>query len=228
MSLDAADKLTPPLHLASILKSLSPKGVSNDRIIVASPSYMTNLTVILTETSTSTLQHYLGWKLTQAYYSRVEAEELKPYTRFVNELQGKDPDSTPERWRTCVKYVDGGLGWILSRFFVEKAFSEKAKEFGDQIVSDIKDTFIEKLKVTEWMDKKVIDLAIEKVHKIVQKIGYPTKVYRDILIPSKLSILMTNRAQTSWIRHLSKTTTAQSTSQQRPISKILSPSTDSK
>jgi endothelin-converting enzyme len=88
----------------------------------------------------------------------------------------QDPDSTPERWRTCVNYVDDGLGWILSRFFVEKAFSAKAKDFGDQIVSDIKDKFVEKLQVTEWMDKSVIKLAIEKVHKIVQKIGYPTKV----------------------------------------------------
>jgi endothelin-converting enzyme len=64
----------------------------------------------------------------------------------------------------------------LSRFFVEKAFSEKAKVFGDQIVSDIKEMFIEKLKVTDWMHKSVVKLAIEKVHKIVQKIGYPTKV----------------------------------------------------
>jgi endothelin-converting enzyme len=88
----------------------------------------------------------------------------------------QDPDSTPERWRICVNHVDDGLGWILSRFFVEKAFSAKAKDFGDQIVSDIKDKFAEKLQVTEWMDKSVIKLAIEKVHKIVQKIGYPTKV----------------------------------------------------
>jgi endothelin-converting enzyme len=88
----------------------------------------------------------------------------------------QDPDSAPERWRTCVGHVDDGLGWILSRFFVEKAFSEKAKNFGDQIVSDIKDMFIEKLKKTTWMDKSVVELAIEKVHKIVQKIGYPTKV----------------------------------------------------
>jgi endothelin-converting enzyme len=64
----------------------------------------------------------------------------------------------------------------LSRFFVEKAFSAKAKEFGDQIVSDIKEMFVKKLQVTEWMDKSVVKLAIEKVHKIIQKIGYPTKV----------------------------------------------------
>lgn len=43
-------------------------------------------------------------------------------------------------------------------------------------MSDIKEMFIEKLKATKWMDESVIELAIEKVHKIVQKIGYPTKV----------------------------------------------------
>ncbi len=59
---------------------------------------------------------------------------------------------------------------------MEKAFSAKAKEFGDQIVSDIKDQFIEKLKVTTWMEKEVVELAIQKVHNIVQKIGYPDKV----------------------------------------------------
>jgi endothelin-converting enzyme len=70
----------------------------------------------------------------------------------------------------------------LSRFFVEKAFSAKAKEFGDRIVSDIKDLFIEKLKATKWMEDSVTELAIHKVHNIVQKIGYPTKVcIRDVL-----------------------------------------------
>lgn len=73
-------------------------------------------------------------------------------------------------------HVDGGLGWILSRFFVEKAFSAKAKDLGDQMVTDIKTQFIEKLKATKWMEKKVVDLAINKVHNIIQKIGYPTKV----------------------------------------------------
>jgi len=88
----------------------------------------------------------------------------------------QDPNSTPERWRTCVSHVDDGLGWILSRFFVEKAFSADGKDFGDQIVSDIKEEFIGKLQATTWMDKSVIKLAIEKTRAIVQKIGYPTKV----------------------------------------------------
>lgn len=192
MSLKGADSLTPQIQLANIINKLAPSDYTTDRLIVASPSYMKNLSQILSSTSRETLQTYFIWKVVQAFASEIEADEIKPYTRFSNKLQGKvsrlihgestlnsqwqDPDSSPERWRTCVSHVDDGLGWILSRFFVEKAFSEKAKNFGDQIVSDIKEMFIQKLKKTTWMDKSVVELAIEKVHKIVQKIGYPTKV----------------------------------------------------
>ena len=54
------------------------------------------------------------------------------------------------------------LGWILSKFYVEKAFSAEAKDFGDRIVSDIKSQFIEKLKEAKWMSKDVRKLGIEK------------------------------------------------------------------
>lgn len=160
---------------------------------------MTNTSDVLSSTSKEVLQTYFMWKIIQSYASKIEADELKPYSQFVNELQGKDPDSTPERWRTCVNHVDDGLGWILSRFFVERAFSEKAKNFGDQVVSDIKEMFIGKLEKTTWMDKSVIELAIEKVHKIVQKIGYPTKVSaaRNILAADLANF--TFRVLISWI-----------------------------
>lgn len=176
MSLKEADKLTPQIHLSTIINSLAPSDFKTQRLIVLSPTYMKTLSSILTETSREVLQSYFIWKVVQSYHSVLEADELKPYSQFSNIIQGKDPDSSQERWRTCVDHVDSGLGWILSRFFVEKAFSAKAKVFGDQIVTDIKDMFIEKLKATTWMDGEVIKLAIEKVHKIVQKIGYPTKV----------------------------------------------------
>ena len=57
------------------------------------------------------------------------------------------------------------VGWILSKFFIERAFSEEAKNFGDRIVSDIKDQFIKKLQVTEWMSKDVRQKGIEKGKK---------------------------------------------------------------
>jgi endothelin-converting enzyme len=176
MSLQEASDLLPQVDLATIVNKLAPVGVQVDRVINMSPSYMNKTSTILDETDGSVLQNYLIWKVVQSFYSYVETDAVKPYKRFVNELQGRDPESAPERWRTCVRHVDNGLGWILSRFFVEKAFSAKAKNFGDQMVTDIKNEFIKKLKQTKWMEKSVQDLAIDKVHNIIQKIGYPTKV----------------------------------------------------
>jgi endothelin-converting enzyme len=52
-------------------------------------------------------------------------------------------------------------------------------------VSDIKSEFTKKLKATEWMENEVIAKAIEKVHNIVQKIGYPDKS-PNIMDPTSL------------------------------------------
>ena len=54
------------------------------------------------------------------------------------------------------------LGWILSKFFIEKAFSEESKVFGDRIVSDIKAQFVKKLQKTDWMSEDVREKGIAK------------------------------------------------------------------
>ena len=65
---------------------------------------------ILKDTSPETLQAYFVWKTVQQYAYKIEDSALKPLLRFNNELKGKDEDAKEERWRTCVKVVDNGLG----------------------------------------------------------------------------------------------------------------------
>lgn len=165
-SLDEIRALLPQLSVSFVIERLAPSGYSPEMLIVGSPSYLKRLSSVLQETSAENLQAYFVWKTVQTYAYRVEDDVLKPLKRFNNELQGKDPDSSEERWRTCIKFTDGGLGWILSKFFVEKAFSQEAKEFGDRIVSDIKVQFIKKLNDVDWMTKAVKDLGIKKVHNV--------------------------------------------------------------
>ncbi|KAL9101289.1 MAG: hypothetical protein Q9163_003441, partial [Psora crenata] len=167
--------LLPQLPIQGVISSLAPHAPQPAKLIVESPLYLKTLAQLLKETSPETLQAYFVWKVVQTYAYKVEDDALKPLKRFGNELLGKDPEAREERWRTCVNVADHGLGWILSRFFIGKAFSEGAKQFGDQIVSNIKVQFIENLKNAEWMSKEVRQLGIAKVHAIVQKIGYPTK-----------------------------------------------------
>jgi endothelin-converting enzyme len=100
MSLKNADLLTPQIQLAKIIDKLAPSDYTTERLIVGSPSYMKNLTEILSNTSRETLQTYFIWKVIQAFASEIEADEIKPYTRFVNKLQGKVclPIMTVDKW----------------------------------------------------------------------------------------------------------------------------------
>lgn len=175
MNLDQLRGLLPQLSFQYLFSKLAPDGYKPKKLIVGSPSYMRTVSQLLHETSAETLQAYFVWRTVQAYANKIEDEALKPLKRFNNELLGKDPDASEERWRTCIKVADHELGWILSKFFVEKTFSEDAKDFGDRIVSEIKLQFVEKLKAADWMSPDVRELGIKKVHNIVQKIGYPTK-----------------------------------------------------
>ncbi|KAI6248111.1 Endothelin-converting enzyme [Erysiphe necator] len=186
LSLDVAHMLTPQIRLSNILKNLTPPDFSVKNLIVASPNYMKNLRTILQESPKGVIQAYFIWKFIQIFNKAIEAEETKPYNSFFNELQGKDPESIPDRWRICIGHVNYGFGWILSRFYLEKNFSEKAKITGERIVSDIKMSFIQILKNTKWMDQEIVDLAITKVRQIVQKIGYPSK-YPNVLDPVDLN-----------------------------------------
>ncbi|KAJ4286152.1 hypothetical protein N0V90_013501 [Kalmusia sp. IMI 367209] len=185
MPIDQAANLTPQIDLKALIQGLAPSNVDVGRVIVMTPDYLKELSSIISETDAKVLQNYFIWKTIQSFSGYIEADAIKPYKRFANELVGKDPDSTPERWRRCVGHIDDGLGWFLSRFFVEKAFSAEAKKFGDTIINDIKAEFAKKLKAAKWVDKTTTKKAIDKVHNIVQKIGYPTKS-PDIMDPAKL------------------------------------------
>ncbi|KAF1851270.1 zincin [Cucurbitaria berberidis CBS 394.84] len=185
MLIDEATAIAPEIELKALIADQAPTYSKVERVIVGSPKYLKELSIILAATDKEVLQSYFLWKAVQSFTSYIDTDAVKPYRRFVNVLAGKDSESAPERWRTCVDHVDDGVGWILSRFFVEEAFSAEAKDFGDTIITDIKTEFTKKLNNAEWMDKDTTKKAVEKVHNIVQKIGYPTKS-PDIMDPSKL------------------------------------------
>ncbi|KAL1848279.1 hypothetical protein Plec18167_006276 [Paecilomyces lecythidis] len=174
-TINQTHSLLPEISFPDIISSLAPEGFETDRLIVGSPAYMKELSGILRETPKATIQSFLKWKVIQAFSSDVEDPILQPLREFNNRLQGKDPQAKEERWRKCVRAMDNGLPWILSRFYVLDAFPEESKKLGDQIVSDIKERFIFTLDQTQWMTAEVRKLGIQKVENIVQKIGYPTQ-----------------------------------------------------
>lgn len=89
MSLKDADLLTPQINLAATIEKLAPLETKVDRLIVRSPEYMKALSAILSDTPKEVLQTYFMWKVIQEYAPAVDTVELKPYSKFKNQLQGK-------------------------------------------------------------------------------------------------------------------------------------------
>ncbi|KAI0878787.1 peptidase family M13 [Hypoxylon argillaceum] len=168
-------KIGPVLGLDKVVRGLAPASYVPETMLLAFPEFLGNVSQIISKTPKSTIQTFLIWNLINSYSSYVEAPEVEPISRFNNILSGRDPETKSERWKTCLSYVDGTLGWILSRFYIEAAFSEAAKKYGDQVILDIKQQFTTRLGDLDWMDESVKKLAANKVYNIDQKIGYPTE-----------------------------------------------------
>ena len=110
MNLDQIKDLLPQVSVEYLISTLAPANFKPEKLIVGSPSYLRALAEILRETSAEALQAYFVWKTVQTYAYKVEDDALKPLKTFNNELLGKDPDASEERWRTCIKVADNGLG----------------------------------------------------------------------------------------------------------------------
>ena len=174
LNITEVEKLLPQISISTLINKKAPEYLPRT-IIVGSPAYLQSLSGILETTSDETIQLYLYWKLILGFQTEIESYAIEPLREFNNRLQGKDAAAKPERWRTCIGHVGSGLGWLLSYYYVNETFTEKSKEFGDRVIQDIRDQFAVKINGSEWMSEDVRGLAIEKVHSIRQKIGYPTK-----------------------------------------------------
>ena len=117
MNLDQIKSLLPQLSVQYLISTLAPADFKPKKIIIGSPSYLKALSGVLQETSVESLQAYFVWRTVQAYAYKVEDDALKPLKRFNNELLGKDPDASEERWRTCINVADNGLGTYWKQYF---------------------------------------------------------------------------------------------------------------
>jgi len=172
-SISKADALLPEISFSRLIKAFAPSNYTLDTVLVLTPDYFPQVSSILKNTTTEAINGYLEWVLVQNWALRLSDKVNVPYRRLQNELTGRAPDATPERWRTCFNDIDTNIPWIESAFYVREAFSPEAKTFGERIITDIENIFADKLGKYAWMSADVKKKAIQKVRNMVEKIGYP-------------------------------------------------------
>jgi putative endopeptidase len=82
------------------------------------------------------------------------------------------------RWKRCVSATDGDLGEALGKAYVDKTFGAEGKQRTLDMVNHLEAAMGQDLEKLTWMTPATRKKAIEKLHTVTNKIGYPDK-WRD-------------------------------------------------
>ena len=167
--------LDPSFGWARYLKAIDAPPIEN--LNVAVPEFFKALDSLINTTSLDDWKTYLTWHLVHAEAPLLSSAFVKEnfdfYGRFLTGAQELRP-----RWKRCVQFVDGDLGEALGQKYVERTFGAEGKERTLRMVHTIENEMGRDLMALDWMSPATKQKAIEKLHAITNKIGYPDK-WRD-------------------------------------------------
>ena len=167
--------LMPDFDWDAMLKSA---GIVNQTsIVVSQVDYTKKLNGIIKTTPIETWKTYLKWSLindTASYLTTtLDKQNFEFYGKTLYGTEKQEDD-----WKRAVNSVNGGLGEIVGKVYVEKHFSPEAKERMTGMVKNLLKAYAESIKKLDWMSANTKKEALAKVDKFMIKIGYPDK-WRD-------------------------------------------------
>jgi predicted metalloendopeptidase len=144
---------------------------------VAPPGYFDRMGRLWAKTAWPVRRAYLRWHLLHALAEQLPAAlRTAHFELFDRRLHGQAEPSP--RWHDCVEATDAALGEALGKQFVARKFSGDSKRIASEMIAQIERAFADALPGLSWMDDATRQRALEKMHAIVNKVGYP-EVWRD-------------------------------------------------
>ena len=144
---------------------------------VTEPAFFRELDKRIAADSLDDIKAYLRWHVVNGMAAYLPSA-------FVNadfEFNSKTLRGVPQlraRWKRCVALVDRQLGEALGQEFVRRAFGPELKEKALRMTRQIEHAMEDDIRNLTWMGPQTKVRALEKLHAVANKIGYPDK-WRD-------------------------------------------------
>jgi len=176
MSLAQFKASTPTIAWENVLPQL---GITKaDTVIVGQPEFYKGLNKIVTSYSINDWKTYLKWDLVNSYASylnkAIENQNFAFYSTVMNGVKEQKP-----RWKRVVEQTDGSLGELIGQVYVADYLPKGSKEKLLEIGNNIRDVYADHIKKLDWMSQATKQKALQKLSKIVMKVGYPDK-WKDL------------------------------------------------
>ena len=169
------EQMVPSFDWAGYFRTL--KTPQFEIINAAPPAFFKELEARLKDEPLANLRNYLRFHLANGNASYLSAafvqENFDFYLKYLRGAKEMQP-----RWRRCVQYTDRDLGEALGQAYVRKVFPSELKASTVDMVRRIEDAMAQRIGQLDWMSPETKAQALEKLHGIRNKIGYPEK-WRD-------------------------------------------------
>ena len=171
MTLAQLDQLTPGIHWKTWFGQM---GIARlDTVIVGQPEFYQTVGQLLKTKPLSDWKAYLTWQMAQ--FSPVLSQPfMEENFHFYGTMLSGATMMRP-RWKRMLEMEEGALGDALGQLFVQEYFKPEAKARYDTLVKNVVSSFAEHINKVDWMSAPTKLVALDKLHKIKPKVGYPDK-----------------------------------------------------
>ncbi len=175
-------KLTPKFPWATFLSAVGTPDLQ--KINVVTPSYFSGLEEILAATPLAVWKQYLQFHVLDASATVLPKAFVDAHFELHSKTLAGIPEQKP-RWKKAVDATSGAgagdfgvLGDAVGQLYVRQHFRPEAKQRMDELVGNLLKTYEKSIHELTWMTSATKLRALDKLHKMTPKIGYPVQ-WRD-------------------------------------------------
>ncbi len=173
MSISTLAKKSKNIKWQSYMEDISVKTKTD--VIVGQPEYFGAVGSAMKDFSLQARKDYMLWRIITSLAPLLSEEIYEAhFTFFLKEISGIK--QVQPRWKRVIASIDTHVGEALGALFVKEHFPESAKKAAQDLSTNIRQAFAERLKKNDWMHVDTKKKALEKLRRMRIKIGYPEKL----------------------------------------------------
>jgi endothelin-converting enzyme/putative endopeptidase len=137
------------------------------------PKFYAEFNALVGDAPLDQIKAYLRWHLLNAYAGTSLPESLdhENWNFYDHILNGAEQQQ--ERWKRCTSRVDEELGEALGEVYVAKYFPPAEKQRVLEMTESIEAAMDKDIDGLDWMSAATKAQAKDKLHGVMNKIGYP-------------------------------------------------------
>ncbi|MDB9511250.1 M13 family metallopeptidase [Kamptonema animale CS-326] len=143
-------------------------------VLVEDSGSLADLNQMLKQYSIDDIKTYLRWGFLRQNMSYLTPAFEKPLLAFNKVYYGQE-FQLPPRTERVTNLIGQKYGHPLSQLYVKEHFSPESKKQVEEMIQQIKSLFRGRLVANKWLTEPTRKYAVEKLDRIVIKVGYPEK-----------------------------------------------------